>query len=226
MEGDEDRVFANRTRPLQGEHPRRPPRRQRDPLAIGHTVKLGGCWVHFCERLGRHLFELLDVAGLRARLVMRQDAAGCQEEWIFAVAVVDGRLMRNAMETRAAVWRGKPADEQARGARMVAVRTRPEHPVLRVDTLVGDAGVIGRCAAGGATELREDIAARREREVCTLVEGRGQRGDDLEVGAYARRRVERATAQDDAPLEVRHRALFLRPLRRGKDDVGERGGFR
>jgi hypothetical protein len=57
--------------------------------------------------------------------------------------------------------------------------------------------------------------------VAPAIETIGDSSNDLEVGPHAVGDLGGAAAQDDAPLEVRHRALLLGPLRARQHDVRE-----
>ena len=129
--------------------------------------------------------------------------------------VIDG------VKARAAARRRKLLDEEARRTGVRGVGTRPEDAVFLADALVGDAVVIGRAAGSGAAQLVEDIASAARREQRAMAQRIGNRHDRFEVGADVAGRGQCARSQDDAPLEIRHRAVFFRPLRGRQHDVGQ-----
>ena len=91
-----------------------------------------------------------------------------------------------------------------------------------IDSLVGDAGVVGRAAGARAAELLEDVRRLGRGEETPAAEAFGERLHQLEIGAHPCRWSDRATSPKDAPLQVRHRPLFFCPLGAGEDHVRER----
>ena len=222
----EDRVLARRRRHLQRERPRRTAGGEGDALSIGQAELPRGDRMHFGERLRGPFFQLADMAGLRARLVVREHAPGREEQRILVVSSINRCAMGDGVKSRAAGRCGKGFGEQARRSRMIECRTRPEDAVFGGDSLVGDPRIVRRSAFGRATELGEHLAAVRDRKKATLAKGGGEGGERFEIRTHARGRVDRTAAENHATFEVRHRPVLLGPLGGRQDDVGEHRGLR
>ena len=84
----------------------------------------------FDERLRLGRGKLRHAAGLRPGLVVRQHAAGGEEERVVLVGLLGGAAILDRMEPRASVVGGEAFEEQARRAGMGLVRAGPEHAVF------------------------------------------------------------------------------------------------
>src|SRR6266852_9183905 len=118
--------------------------------------------MHLGDRLGRNFLKRPNAACLSARLVVSQDPARREKERKLVVALFGGWKVSDRVKPRASVGRRKAIGEQTWRAAMVRGGTGPEDAVLRVDSLVRDAGIVGRAAAAGPTELFEHILGAGE----------------------------------------------------------------
>src|SRR5712692_9947435 len=142
---------------------------------------------------------------------MRQNAAGREVQGIVAVALFGGRLVAYAVKPGTSARRWEAIGEQARRARVAVRGAGPENAVFRVDAGVGHAGVVSRTAGGGAAQFVEHVLTAAVRKTLTDVEARGQRAQHVEIRPSSRGRFEGAATQDDASLQVRHRAVLFGP---------------
>ncbi len=179
----------------------------------------------FREGLGSERLQLRDAPCLRSRLVVCEHAPGREDQREVLVWNLGRSMVIDGVKARAAARRRKLLDEEPRRAGVRRVGTGPEDAVFLADAIVGDAVVVGRAAGGGAAQLVEDVAGAARREQGAMAQRVGNRHDRFEVGADVAGRGPRARSQDDAPLEVRHRPVFFRPLRRRQHDVGQGRGL-
>ena len=171
------------------------------------------------ERLRVLDVELLDATCLGARLVLRHHATGGQGHRVLGVRLLCGRPVGDHVKSCAAVRRGEPVEEHPRSAGMALGGTRPEDAVASRDPLVCDAGVVGGASGARTPKLVEDGGGLGGGKQRSPAKPLGKTDDDLGVGTHAIGRIDGAAAQQHAPLEVRHRFLFLGPLRRRQHDV-------
>ena len=226
MKRDEHRVLTEARAETHRQLCRAPPRLQDDVAAVGHAELFGRRRMDFREGLGSERLQLRDAPCLRSRLVVCEHAPGREDQREVPVGNLRRSMVIDGVKARAAARRRKLLDEEPRRAGVRGVGTRPEDAVFLADALVGDAVVIGRAAGSGAAQLVEDIAGAARREQRAMAQRIGNRHDRFEVGADVAGRGQRARSQDDAPLEIRHRAVFFRPLRGRQHDVGQGRGLR
>src|SRR5262249_19599409 len=143
--------------------------------------------------LGVVVEERADAPRLRPGEELAHDPAGREDQGILRVDVLGGRRVLRGKEARLAVGEvestrtapdriPRPLLEEARRAGVAFRRARPEDAALALDSLPGDAGVVGDAARGRAPELVEDLARARELEAVWTAEGAGDVLDDAPVG--------------------------------------------
>ncbi len=181
--------------------------------------------MHLGRRLRRLLEELPHATRLGARLVVREDSAGGEEQREVGV-----RRFRRPRGVRGpesgSAARGREAlGEQARGSGVVFGGARPEDAALPVDARVGDPGIVGGPARGRAPQLGEDLLCAREGEALLPAERLREAAQDLEVRAHPGGRLHRLAPPEHATLQVGSGPVLLGPLGGGEDDVGEAGGL-
>ena len=86
----------------------------------------------------------------------RHQPAGGQHVRVLRVRGLGRRLVQHPMESGPAVRGRETLGEHPRRAGVLDVGARPEDTLLRVDPLVGDAGVVGDAAGAGPPQLVED----------------------------------------------------------------------
>src|SRR5262245_4377297 len=102
---------------------------------------------------------------------------------------------------------------------MVLARTRPEHALLALDPLPGDAGVVRDAPTGGDAELLEDRVRPGEREPALASDRAREILDDPPILARLAGTGDRLVDLDHAPFGVRHRALVFLVQRAGEDEI-------
>ena len=131
------------------------------PVAVGDAEFFRQARVHFDHRLGVLVHQRSDAPRLRAGEELADHAAGREHDRVVVVHVLGRRRVGGDDEPRLAVgeietpfsprdWVPRTFLEQPRRAGVVLARTGPEDAVFALQPLVGDAGVIGDAAGGGA----------------------------------------------------------------------------
>ena len=102
---------------------------------------------------------------------------------------------------------------------MPLVRTRPEHPIIRLNLRVGNARVVRGSPRARTSKLLEYFLRALVAEVFALAQTLRKLAYHLHVVPNSVRRLNRPLPHNHAPFEVRHRAIFLRPLRRRQNHI-------
>jgi hypothetical protein len=123
-------------------------------------------------------------------------------------------------ETGAAVGVRELGREQPRGPRVRLVRARPVQRVAAVEPRIADPGIVGGPAGGCGAQLREHVSGHGGKAAGRLTQPYGEVAKNLQVGPDPVGSGQCLPAAQDAAFKVRHRAVFLGPLRHGQDDVG------
>src|SRR4051812_26025146 len=143
-------------------------------------------------------------------------SARSEVEGIISVRFFAGCAMFNRDESGAAVFVGERFGEEAWRAGMLFIGAWPADAIALVDFGIGDAAVIGACAARSLAEFVEDGFGVVKREAIGLAQFGGQIGEDGQIAARARWRIDHAAAADDPAFKIGHRAFFFGELERGK----------
>ena len=102
---------------------------------------------------------------------------------------------------------------------MPLVRTRPKHPIIRLNLRVGNARVVRGSPRARTSKLLEYFLRAPVAEVFALAQTLRKLAYHLHVVPNSVRRLKRPLPHNHAPFEVRHRAIFLRPLRRRQNHI-------
>ena len=215
---------------------------QGQQVAVGQAVARRRGGVDFGQRFGGHGRQLRDPAGLRARLVLGQDAPGGQVQGVFLVGFLRRRAVQHRVEPGLAAGRGEGLGEQPGRAGVVCgavpstvlravpgaiqCRAGPEDALVGFYLRVGDAGVVGDAAGAGGPQFLKDRFRVGVGEPAFLAQPGRQPLHQFQVGQDFGGRVKGAVAADDPAFQVGHGALFLGPLRGGQHHVGQLRRFR
>src|SRR6478609_795434 len=107
---------------------------------------------------------------------------------------------------------------------MILARAGPEYAILTLDSLIGNAGVVGDSAGRGAAQFGED-GTRLGREESASAQTLRDAGDYLQIRPNVAGRRDGAAPVENPAFEVSHSAFFFGPLRGRKHHVGALSGF-
>ena len=114
---------------------------------------------------------------------------------MIGVAIVDGRLMDDRRGTARGRWASGTIRRTGAACPDDRRRAGPEHAVLVVEPLVGDAGIVGEPAGARPAQLVEDVARAAVRKAAAACRARAARAHRMSIrcctpagGSTARRR--------------------------------------
>src|ERR1041385_4778836 len=147
--------------------------------------------MNLAHRLRILVHQRTDSPGLRTGEVVRHHTSGGQYDRVLAVGFFSRGLPFHWLKMRFTVWMVKlVAFIKARCARMIRRRARPEHALLPIDALPGDAVVIADSAFGGDAQLVKNLSRGFVPEFVGNAQPCGDVTNDLPVRARVSRRIE------------------------------------